>query len=109
MKRSDFIPCNFGVMVHKSTVEWYTKYERTERVLFGGRDKWTFNGTIEEFEALLFDDESLTEYLAKTERIVRIETLKWACDHCSLKNECITPEGCNSGEALIRLQNGGDL
>jgi hypothetical protein len=40
---------------------------------------------------------------------VRVETLKWACDHCSFKNECTTPEGCNSGEALLRLQNGGDL
>lgn len=105
MKRSDFINIG-GQRIKNDLIVMYWEHNNNRVAIRTTGDKdseYIFGGTIEEFEALLFDGS------AKNERRVQIDTLKWVCAHCSIASECTKPDGCNFGEGLLRLEYGGDL
>lgn len=105
MKRSDFINGNSydnkitDMRYKKSDITWYRSCGEN-RVMFGSPEEtgYTsyFNGTLSEFEALLFSDEN-------ERRDGRIEALLWV-------EESVIGHGLpDIQDAIVRLESGGDL
>lgn len=114
MNRSDFITVG-GQKIKKSEIVTYFEYNNNQVAIKTTRDIYhsaVFNGTIEEFEELLFDDDpgNRIERLCRqdVQRNSRIESLQWV--------EKKIPSGPVKryvmdiiNDAIVRLENGGEL
>lgn len=101
MKKSDFIKSKTGV-VKKEKIEFYR--EENEEVKFfdlQSDEVFYYSGTLEEFEAEIFDESPTPDAITDAERRGMIKALRWAADYC----EIVTPIMCK----IERIENGGDL